>query len=331
MHRWRVGPEAAGQRLDLFVAAGLGGSRAEAQKAISAGSVRVDGAVRPASHRLREGASVELEPAEPRPPHVAPEPIPLTIVYEDADLLVVNKPRGMVVHPGAGNPSGTLANAILAHAPGVAGVGGETRPGIVHRLDKDTSGLLAVAKTENARASLQRQIEARTAERRYEAVVWGSPRFERAVVDAPIGRHPGDRKKMAVVTDPRQTARPAVTQIIVEERLGPFSRIQARLQTGRTHQIRVHCAYAGHPVVGDPQYGGERRVPAQGVPSAGRARVEAAVGALHGQALHARHLAFDHPTSGERLRFEVAAPAPLRELIQTLRDVYGGPSGPPEG
>jgi len=207
---------------------------------------------------------------------------------------------------------------VLAHARDLSGIGGEIRPGIVHRLDKDTGGLLVVAKTDNAHHALQAQIQTRRAERRYRALVWGIPRFEQATVEAPIGRHPIDRKKMAVLTDPRHTARPARTDLFVRRTLaGHFALLEAKLQTGRTHQIRVHCAYIQHPIVGDPLYGGLRKLPAA-FPSERRARLEQAIQDLNGQALHAYSLAFDHPRTGERLAFTVPLPPPMQALLDLL-------------
>lgn len=305
------------ERADLFVARCLGVSRTEARRLLEAGAATVDGTPARPSRRLRTGEIVEASVPEPVEARLEPEPITLSVVYEDADVLVVDKPRGMVVHPAPGNPSGTLANAALAHASDLAGIGGEVRPGIVHRLDKDTTGLIVVAKSDAALTSLQRQIQERTARRVYVAAVWGQPRFEEALVEAPIGRNPSDRKKMAVVTQAGR-GRQAFTELRVLERLGPCALLEARLRTGRTHQIRVHCAHIGHPVVGDPLYGGERRFPGarRGGPAA---RAAEAAEALGGQALHARELAFDHPRTGERLRFEAPLPAAMTALLHALR------------
>src|SRR5579871_1183810 len=312
----------AGQRLDVVVAGALeGATRAEAQRLIempvdAPEGVRVNGKREKASYRVREGDTITISRPLPQPTQVLPEAIPLPIVYEDADLMVIDKPRGMVVHPAPGSTHGTLVNAVLAHADDLSGIGGELRPGIVHRLDKDTGGLLVVAKSDFAHQSLQAQIQARTAERRYLALVWGQPHFERATVDAPIGRHPTDRKKMAVVTDPRHSARPAQTDLTVRETFeGAFTLLEARLHTGRTHQIRVHCAYIHHPVVGDPLYGGLRTVPANVFSPTRRAAIEGAIAALDGQALHAYSLAFTHPRTGERLTFMVPLPPPMQALL----------------
>ncbi|HEU4752931.1 MAG TPA: RluA family pseudouridine synthase, partial [Armatimonadota bacterium] len=238
------------------------------------------------------------------------------IVFEDEHLIVLDKPKGLVVHPAPGHAGGTLVNAVLAHAgEDLTGIGGVERPGIVHRLDKDTSGLMVVAKTEIAYHSLQQQIAERTAERRYVALVHGSARFERAAVDAPIGRHPTDRKKMAVIRPgSSHTHREARTDLRVLERFPGFTFLEARLQTGRTHQIRVHCAYIHLPVVGDATYG--PRNPTRGVPL--EPEVRTAIQRLQGQALHAYRLSFDHPVSGRRLQF-LSQPSPdFQRLLQAL-------------
>ncbi len=318
----RVEAAQVGERLDRFLASALSDvTRAEAQRLIAAPeSVRVNGRPEKANYRLRPDDQIMVQRPVPQAAHVEAEAIPLTIVYEDSDLLVIDKARGMVVHPAPGAEHGTLVNAVLAHADDLSGIGGELRPGIVHRLDKDTGGLLMVAKNDVAHRALQAQIQARTAQRRYLALVWGVPNFEQATVDAPIGRHPSDRKKMAVVTDPRYTARPAHTELIVRERYaGAFALLEARLQTGRTHQIRVHCAYIHHPIVGDPLYGGLRKVPANAFPPPRRAEIERAIADLDGQALHAYFLAFDHPRTGQRLEFTVPLPAPMQTLLDLLR------------
>lgn len=313
----------AGQRLDVFLAGALGdATRAEAQRLLDLPeAVRVNGRGEKANYRVRAGDSITVQRPAPQPTELKAEAIPLTVVYEDADVLVIDKPRGMVVHPAPGSEHGTLVNAVLAHADDLSGIGGELRPGIVHRLDKDTGGLLMVAKNDAAHHALQAQIQARTAQRRYQALVWGAPNFAQATIDAPIGRHPTDRKKMAVITAPHLTARPAQTELTVLERFaGTFTLLEARLQTGRTHQIRVHCAYIHHPVVGDPLYGGLRKIPANAFPAPRRATLEQAIAALGGQALHAYALAFDHPRTGARLNFTVPLPPPMQRLLDLLRE-----------
>jgi 23S rRNA pseudouridine1911/1915/1917 synthase len=308
----------AGERLDLALQPHLAElSRSAIQRLIDDGFVRVDGKKSRPGHRLRRGERVTwTRPEAASPSSVTAEEIPLDIVFEDADLIVLNKPRGLVVHPAPGHGGGTLVNAVLAHAgEELTGIGGEERPGIVHRLDKDTSGLMVVAKTEPAYHSLQAQIQARTAERRYVAVVRGSPRFERATVDAPIGRHVTDRTKMGVIRPgSAHTHRAARTDLRVLERFPGLALLEARLQTGRTHQIRVHCAYVHLPVVGDPLYGSR----AAGRDPGLAPEVRAAIRKLEGQALHAYRLAFDHPGSGERVSFRSEPPADFRELLDAL-------------
>ena len=323
---WHILSEQAGMRLDVFLAANLpGATRAEAQRLIERGEdeadgVHVNGRREKPNYRVRAGDTVTATRPHLRSAHAEAEVLPLTIVYEDRDLLVIDKARGMVVHPAPGSEHGTLVNAVLAHADDLSGIGGALRPGIVHRLDKDTGGLLVVAKNNDAHRDLQAQIQARTAERRYQALVWGVPRFQQATVDAPIGRHPSDRKKMAVVTDLRHTARPALTELTVRDVFaGAFTLLEAKLQTGRTHQIRVHAAYIQHPIVGDRLYTGPRKLPATAFPLATRTAIEAAILALNGQALHAYSLAFDHPRTRERLAFTVPLPPVMEDLLTLLR------------
>lgn len=298
-------------RLDRFLSTRLPDlSRTRLQALIDDRHVRVDGLARKASHRLRGGEEVSVELPEPIPLDLIPEPIPLDIVYEDDAVLVVNKPAGMVVHPGAGHDRGTLVHALLAHCPALSGIGGVRRPGIVHRLDKGTSGLLAVAKTDQAHLELTRQLKARTVSRRYLALVHGSLPQEAGVIEAAIGRHPRDRLRMAV--RPLGQGRAALTQFRVLERFEGFTLLEARLQTGRTHQIRVHLAHLGFPVAGDPIY---RRRPGR----PGDGDLAARLGALGGQALHATALGFTHPTSGIRCQFEAPPPAPFSALLDWLR------------
>jgi len=301
--RLTVPPGAAGARLDRWLAEALPElSRARVQALIAAGHVRVDGRARKPAHRLASGETVEVT-IPPLPPEaVRPEPIALTVVYEDEHLLVVDKPAGMVVHPGAGHAEGTLAAAILARAPEAAGVGGPRRPGIVHRLDKGTSGLLVVARTPAAYASLTRQLAARTVSRRYLAVVHGRLARDEGVVEAPVGRDPRHRTRMAVL--PPGQGKPALTRWRVLERFPAFSYLEVRPETGRTHQIRVHLASLGHPIVGDDVYGARR--PRPPVP-------------LEGLALHAATLAFVHPVSGARMEFHASLPPRIERLLSHLR------------
>jgi len=298
-----VEPASAGTRLDRWLSERLTElSRARLQELIRGGLVRVDGSVLKAAHRLRGGERVEIEMPPPAVETLAPEPVPLAVVYEDDDVLVLDKPAGMVVHPGAGRSGGTLAAAILAHAPATAGVGGPRRPGIVHRLDKDTSGLLVVAKTARAYDDLVAQLAARTVTRRYLAVVHGRVRANESVVDAPIGRHPRDRVKMAVL--PVGRGKRAITRYRVLERFAHFTLLEVRLETGRTHQIRVHLASLGHPVVGDDVYGKPRS----------RAPVE-----LDGYALHAAGLAFVHPVFRKAVECSASIPQRIERLLSHLR------------
>lgn len=250
--------------------------------------------------RLRAGDRIVVEVPPPQAVGLAPERIPLDVVYEDAELLVINKPAGLTVHPGAGRPTGTLVHAILAHCPTLPGIGGERRPGIVHRLDKDTSGLLVVAKTERALRHLQAQIQSRGARRDYSALVHGRMTKLEGRIDAAVGRDPRHRTRMAVVASGRR----AVTHYRVAEAFDAATALDVRLETGRTHQIRVHCAHIGHPVVGDPVYG--RRPNPWG---------------LARQALHAHRLAFVHPVSGLSLSFTAPLPADMATALRLLRRI----------
>jgi 23S rRNA pseudouridine1911/1915/1917 synthase len=319
--RLAVGPADAGERLDVFVARRVPQlSRAQAQRLIKRGEIRVNGqAVKP-RFALAPGDEITVSIPPPAPVAIQPEPIPLDVRYEDSDLIVIAKPPGMVVHPGAGRRSGTLVNALLAHCRDLSGIGGELRPGIVHRLDKDTSGLIVAAKNDLAHASLAAQLKARTVLRRYLALVWGRPRQESFIVRTPFGRHPSHRVMMAVLDAPTRRGKPgtreAVTGVQVREVLGAMTLIEARLHTGRTHQIRVHMAYVGHPVVGDPTYGAKR----QKAELAGlEAETRRLVQALPGQALHAYCLAFDHPRSRARIRLAADPPPQMQAVIEALR------------
>ena len=298
---WTVEGGQAGDRIDRHVAAMLGDdvSRSQVQQWIRAGRVTVNGrAVKP-SDTVEEGDRVAVDLPEPEDASARPEPIPLDIVYEDGDVIVVNKPRGMVVHPAAGHNSGTLVNALLYHCKDLSGINGVRRPGIVHRIDKDTSGLLMAAKNDFAHAALAEQLKEHSALRVYTAVVHGRVEHEQGTVDAPIGRDPKDRKKFAV-TD--KNSKRAVTHFAVKVRFAEFTLLELRLETGRTHQIRVHMKYIGHPLVGDPLYG----------PAKSRDKW------IHGQALHAGVLGFAHPRTGEMMRFEAELPEDMRQLLDLL-------------
>jgi 23S rRNA pseudouridine1911/1915/1917 synthase len=291
------------------------------QALIEEGAVSRAGAtIRDGNTRVKPGETYEVRVPEPIPAEPRAQDIPLTIVYEDNDLIVIDKPPGLVVHPAAGNPDGTLVNALIAHCgASLGGIGGVARPGIVHRLDKDTSGLLVAAKTDRAMASLAKQFAAHTVQRAYNAVVWGSPRLGDGMIEGDIGRNPFDRKRMAVV---RNAGKPARTRYRVIERFGDAGRplaslLECRLETGRTHQIRVHLTHLGHPLVGDPSYGKARVAP--------RAKTEAEIAAYAAangfprQALHAWLLGFQHPTTREEICFESAWPADFSGLVQALR------------
>jgi len=312
----------AGWRLDRFLAAALPGfSRSRLQQLLDQGQVAQGSAkVKDANHRVKPGEvfTVTVPPAAPATPQG--QDIPLAVVYEDKDLIVIDKPAGLVVHPAAGNPDGTLVNALIAHCgPGALAIGGEARPGIVHRLDKDTSGLLVAAKTERAMASLAKQFANHTIERAYNAVVWGAPREASGLIESQIGRSPFDRKRMTVLRSGGKTAR---TRYSVLERFGPPERpiaslIECRLETGRTHQIRVHLTHLGHPLVGDPAYGRTRTLPRARTPAE-----EAAFAVATGfsrQALHAFVLGFQHPSLHKTLRFESPWPADFAALVAALR------------
>ncbi len=296
--------EAVGIRLDQYVAEQSGITRSAAQKWIESGAVTVNLRQEGKNYRLRAEDDVAICPPEPIEAEAKAENIPLSVVYVDDDLAVINKPKGMVVHPAPGNPSGTLVNALLYHCKGqLSGIGGVIRPGIVHRIDKDTSGLLVVAKNDAAHLSLAEQIASHRFERYYYAVCRGNLKQDTGVIDAPIGRHPIDRKKMAVVAN----GKAAQTCFQVIERFGEATLIRCQLKTGRTHQIRVHMASKGHPLLGDTVYGGEGT------------KAEKRLGSvLCGQCLHAASIAFCHPKTGEEMRFE----APLPDWFETVLAHY---------
>jgi len=313
--RVTVGPGAAGERLDRLLAEGLAGiSRTQARALIEAGRVSAGAAtIKEPSHRVKPGETYTVDVPPPTPAIPAPESIPLDVLYEDADLLVLDKPPGLVVHPAPGSPSGTLVNALLAHCgDSLSGIGGVRRPGIVHRLDKDTSGLMVVAKNDDAHRALAAQFGTRTVTRAYRAIVWGTPSPAAGKISGNIGRSVRDRKKMAVVD---KGGKPAVTHYKVIRRLGTkASLIECRLETGRTHQIRVHLALIRHPIVGDGAYGG-------GAAAARRLGANAAadaVAALGHQALDAYKLGFEHPKSGRRLEFVKDLPSFMSSLAASL-------------
>lgn len=296
-------PEAAGQRLDAFLAETLPElTRSAAQRLITEGQVAVDGKIPTKSLKLAGGETVSVSLPEPEEAQALPEDIPLDVVYEDDDVIVVNKPVGMVVHPAPGHSGGTLVNALLHHCgDSLSGIGGELRPGIVHRIDRDTSGLIIAAKNDFAHQALSAQLQDHSLCRTYEAVVVGNLREDSGTVDAPIGRCPSDRKKMAVV---RQGGRNAVTHWQVLERFPGYTYVRCRLETGRTHQIRVHMAYIGHPLYGDTVYGAKKPAPG-----------------MTGQCLHAVGLTFRHPRTGEMV--ELSCPL-NEEFAAFLRKLRGG-------
>jgi 23S rRNA pseudouridine1911/1915/1917 synthase len=314
----------AGHRLDRFLADTLGDlSRARIQQLLGEGHVTRDGVtIKDANHRVKGGDIYAVAV----PAAVAARPlgqdIPLDVVYEDKDLIVIEKPAGLVVHPAAGNPDGTLVNALIAHCgDSLIGIGGEARPGIVHRLDKDTSGLLVAAKTERAMTSLAKQFANHTIERAYNAVVWGAPRASEGTIEGQIGRSPFDRKRMAVLRGGGKRAR---THYKVLETFGPPERpiaslIECRLETGRTHQIRVHLTHLGHPLIGDPQYGRARQAPRPKSQAEETAFTLAAD--FSRQALHAFVLGFQHPSLHKTMRFESPWPADFAALVAALRDL----------
>ncbi len=319
--------EQNGERLDVFLASRLPDiSRSQIQRIVTAGNALVNGVTAKPSLKLFAGDAILLDVPPAHPTEVLPEDIPLDVVFEDGDLLVINKAKGMVVHPAPGAASGTLVNALLYHCHDLSGIGGEQRPGIVHRLDKDTTGLMMVAKNDLTHRDLQTQIQKKTAERRYLAYIWGRPQFNEAVVDAPIGRHPTDRKRMAVV-EPGSVnpGRNAQTHLFVREPNGVISLVECVLQTGRTHQIRVHCAYIGNPVVADPVYGGERKVSPEWARDARlRTRINEHIAGMRGQALHSHSLSFTHPRTGERLAFALPLPPEMKTLRTLLQAAKGG-------
>ncbi len=292
--------ETAGERLDRYLSAALGVTRSAVQLWAEEGLITVDGVPRPKNYRVRSGEAVEVEIPDPEPCEARPEAIPLAVVYEDMDLLVVDKPKGMVVHPAAGHAGGTLVNALLYHCgDSLSGINGVLRPGIVHRIDKDTSGLLIVAKNDRAHQALAAQIKEHSFTREYEAVICGHLREPSGTVEAPIGRHPVQRKKMAVIAE---NSKPAVTHYTVLEEFARYTHIRLRLETGRTHQIRVHMAYLGHPVAGDTVYGNPKPLPG-----------------LEGQCLHARLIGFRHPADNRYLEFESPLPPYFTAFLDKIK------------
>ena len=304
-----VSPEEAGQRLDAYLASVTELTRSAAVRLIEEELVTVNGTSPNKKEKVKAGDTVTVSLPEPEPDVAVPQNIPLDIIYEDEDILVVNKPCGMVVHPAAGNPDGTLVNAILYHCgDSLSGIGGVLRPGIVHRIDKDTSGLLVVAKNDAAHLSLSDQLKVHRVSRVYHAIAIGNLRQDSGTVDAPIGRHPTDRKRMAVLRGADAHAREAVTHYRVLERFDGLCHVECHLETGRTHQIRVHMSSLGHPLLGDPVYGGANHRFCQSHPAL-----------IHGQCLHAAELSLIHPRSGEEMHFTCPLPEDIERILTILR------------
>ncbi len=296
-----VGEDMAGERLDKFVSSSLSDiTRSFVQKLIDKKNISVNSNYKSCNYKIRYNDIIEVNIPSPEIIKTLPENIPLNIIYEDDDLLVVNKPKGMVVHPAVGNFTGTLVNALLYHCGDtLSGINGEIRPGIVHRIDKDTSGLLIVAKNDYAHNKLALQIKEHSFNREYEAVVYGNIKNQEGTIDAPIGRNPADRKKMAVTS---KASKNAITHYRVLNRYNGFTHIKLKLETGRTHQIRVHMAYIGHPVAGDILYGPKK-----------------VIKSLNGQCLHARLIGFIHPRSGKYIEFETELPDYFKNFLLELK------------
>ncbi len=292
--------EDAGTRADVFLAAKLGVSRSNMQKLLEDGRVKRGEKIIKANYKVRAGEMFVVDIPEPEPIEAVPENIPLDIIYEDDDVVVLNKARGMVVHPAPGNYTGTLVNALLYHCSNLSGINSAIRPGIVHRLDKDTSGIMIVAKNDAAHISLSQQIQSKTAVRTYLAVVRGNIKTDSGTIETQIARDKTDRKKMAVV---KEGGRDAITDYGVLERFGKYTLVRCKLRTGRTHQIRVHMEYLGYPLVGDPKY----------------SPMKTPFG-IKGQALHSHTLEFTHPRTGERMKFEAPLPEDMHKIITRLHN-----------
>lgn len=292
--------EDAGTRADVFLAAKLGVSRSNMQKLLEDGRVKRGEKIIKANYKVRAGEMFVVDIPEPEPIEAVPENIPLDIIYEDDDVVVLNKARGMVVHPAPGNYTGTLVNALLYHCSNLSGINSAIRPGIVHRLDKDTSGIMIVAKNDAAHITLSQQIQSKTAVRTYLAVVRGNIKTDSGTIETQIARDKTDRKKMAVV---KEGGRDAITDYEVLERFGKYTLVRCKLRTGRTHQIRVHMEYLGYPLVGDPKY----------------SPMKTPFG-IKGQALHSHTLEFTHPRTGERMKFEAPLPEDMHKIITRLHN-----------
>ena len=303
--------DSAGERIDSFVAAEEGITRSAAAKLAEGGKITVNGVPVAKNYKLKGGEVIVIEYPPVESSEAEAEDIALDVVYEDNDIIVINKPSGMVVHPAAGNHSGTLVNALLHHCgESLSGIGGVIRPGIVHRIDKDTSGLLVVAKNDSAHLSLSGQIKEHNVSRIYYAIVCGNLKNDSGTIDAPIGRSPVDRKKMAIIRDPLKSAKNAVTHYEVLERFKGFSFVRCVLETGRTHQIRVHMSSVGHPLLGDEVYGG-----------AGSKFCQNNKKLISGQCLHAGELILTHPATGKEMRFRSSLPEEMEKLLEKLRNL----------
>jgi 23S rRNA pseudouridine1911/1915/1917 synthase len=308
-----VEPQQAGARLDQFLVERLGWSRARCQKLLKSGRVLVHGEPQPASYRVRPGDTVVVSVPPPVPSDLLPEALPLEVIFEDRDLLVVNKPPGLVVHPGAGHRAGTLLNALIHHCPELKDIGEVSRPGLVHRLDKDTSGLMVAAKTALAHAALVAQFQAHTISKQYQALVWGRLPEAEGEIDQAVGRHPTARQKMSV--NPRRGKAAVTFWRVRREFPGPLSLVELSPRTGRTHQLRVHLASLGHPVLGDATYGG-------GVSRlAGQPRLAGLKPLVRRQLLHAWRLGITHPRTGEPLTWEAPLPEDFRAVLDKLANL----------
>lgn len=300
MYYYHISESQAGERLDVFLTKQMPDtSRSAVQRLISSGDVIVNEKIVKANYKVQALDDIQVIIPEIKTLELTAEEIPLAILYEDNDIIIINKSRGMVVHPAAGNYNGTLVNALLEHCEDLSGINGVARPGIVHRLDKDTSGVMVVAKSDRAHVSLAKQIKDRTASRRYLAIVYGNIKEDHGVIKAPIGRHPSDRKKMAVTFT---NSKEATTKFRVMERFGDYTLVECKLLTGRTHQIRVHMTYIGHSVVGDPKYG-PGRMPFS----------------IIGQALHSAELRISHPVTEEIMIFSAPLPEDMEMILKELR------------
>ncbi len=297
-----------GARIDTVIAEREKISRSAGAKLVEGGSVLVNSKAVAKNYKIRENDVIEIFYPDIEPYDIVAQNIPIDILYEDSDVVVVNKESGMVVHPAAGNPDGTLVNALLYHCgDSLSGVGGVARPGIVHRIDKDTSGLLVVAKNDAAHYSLSEQLKTHSMHRIYHAVVIGNLKEKQGTVNAPIGRHPIDRKKMAVIKSEDYTSREAITHYEVIKSFHGFDYIKCRLETGRTHQIRVHMAYLGHPLLGDEVYGGAKT------------RFQSLhKDCIHGQCLHAKEIHFNHPANGDRMSIESPLPKDFEKVLELI-------------